>query len=60
MLGTRFAKLAEENHHAYVTCKRWVDAAKLEFEISAYGDANPKGVRTRGQLNAATGEIIGR
>ena len=55
--GTRLEKIVESNHHAYITCRRWVTPSVVEFEIAAYGDGNPKGVKSRGRLDIATGEI---
>ena len=57
--GTRFANLVEGNHHAYVGCRRWITPSTLEFEISAYGDANPKGVTSRGTFDVAAAKIVG-
>ena len=57
--GTPYGKLAADNHHAYIKCSRWIGTSTIEFEVSAYGDANPKGASKRGRLNVATGEING-
>lgn len=55
--GTLFERIVVSNHHAYVTCRRWITPLTVEFEVSAYGDGNPKGVTSRGRFDIATDKV---
>jgi hypothetical protein len=56
--GTMLESIVESNHHAYITCRRWITPSLVEFEVSAYGDGNPKGVTSRGRFDIAADKIV--
>lgn len=37
----------QENHHAFLRCKKWTDNHTVAVELTAYGDIDPKGVKKR-------------
>jgi hypothetical protein len=41
------ANSIEKNQHVYVLANRWVSGNEIECEVSAYGNANPKGFTKR-------------
>lgn len=45
------------NHHAYISCSRWLTDDRVEVMLSAYGDANPDGIDKVGDYQVGSNQI---